>query len=175
ELSGVPGVTIIAEQDAWEAAQATSAVTELLAKKPDVVWAANEGGTVGAVVAVRNAGAAGKVTVFGTDLSAQLLGFLEAQDGILQAVTAQAPVEMGSKAIEAAGSPGLGPCRPSFGHASGEALRARRQRGPRGRARRSRDRRTVSAPALEVRGLGHRYGESRGPGDLTLAVAPGPG
>jgi len=102
ELSGVPGVTIVAEQDAWEAAQATSAVTELLAKKPDVVWAANEGGTVGAVVAVRNAGAAGKVTVFGTDLSAQLLGFLEAQDGILQAVTAQAPVEMGSKAIEAA-------------------------------------------------------------------------
>ena len=57
---------------------------------------------VGAVVAIRNAGAAGKVAVFGTDLSAQLLGFLEAEDGILQAETAQAPVEMGGKAIEAA-------------------------------------------------------------------------
>lgn len=102
ELAGLPGVTIVAEQDAWEAAQATSAVSELLAKKPDVVWAANEGGTVGAVVAIRNAGAAGKVVVFGTDLSAQLLGFLEAEDGILQAVTAQAPVEMGAKAVEAA-------------------------------------------------------------------------
>jgi ABC-type sugar transport system substrate-binding protein len=101
-LAGMPGVTIVAEQDAWEAAQATSAVGQLLAKKPDVVWAANEGGTVGAVTAVRNAGAAGKVAVFGTDLSAQLLDFLEAPDGILQAVTAQAPVEMGTKAVEAA-------------------------------------------------------------------------
>jgi ABC-type sugar transport system substrate-binding protein len=102
ELRSLPGVTIVAEQDAWEAAQATTAVSELLAKRPDVVWAANEGGTVGAVVAIRNAGAAGKIAVFGTDLSAQLLDFLEAQDGILQAVTAQAPVEMGGKAVEAA-------------------------------------------------------------------------
>jgi ABC-type sugar transport system substrate-binding protein len=101
-LAGMLGVTIVAEQDAWEAAQATSIVGELLAKGPDVVWAANEGGTVGAVTAVRNAGAAGKVAVFGTDLSAQLLDFLEAPDGILQAVSAQAPVEMGTKAVEAA-------------------------------------------------------------------------
>ena len=101
-LLGMPGVTIVAEQDAWEAAQAASVIGELLAKTPDVVWAANEGGTVGAVTAVRNAGAAGKVAVFGTDLSAQLLDFLEAPDGILQAVTAQAPVEMGTKAVEAA-------------------------------------------------------------------------
>jgi sugar transport system substrate-binding protein len=102
ELAGLPGVTIVAEQDAWEAAQATTAVSELLAKKPDLVWAANEGGTVGAVVAIKNARVAGKIVVFGTDLSAQLLGFLEAEDGILQAVTAQAPVEMGTKAVEAA-------------------------------------------------------------------------
>jgi ABC-type sugar transport system substrate-binding protein len=101
-IRGLSGVTIVAEQDAWEAAQATNTVGELLAKKPDVVWAANEGGTVGAVTAVRNAGLAGHVTVFGTDMSAQLLDFLEAPDGILQAVTAQAPVEMGASAIEAA-------------------------------------------------------------------------
>ena len=101
-LNGMPGVTIVAEQDAWEAAQATSAVAELLAKKPDVIWAANEGGTVGAVTAVRNAGDAGKIAVFGTDVSAQLLDFLEAEDGILQAVTAQAPVEMGAAAVDAA-------------------------------------------------------------------------
>lgn len=99
-LAGMPGVTLVAEQDAWEAAQATSAVGELLAKAPDVIWAANEGGTVGAVTAVRNAGA--KVAVFGTDLSRQLLDFLEAPDGILLAVTAQAPVDMGTRAVEAA-------------------------------------------------------------------------
>jgi ABC-type sugar transport system substrate-binding protein len=101
-LAGMPGVTLVAEQDAWEAAQATSAVGQLLVKDPDVIWAANEGGTVGAVTAVRNAGAAGRVVVFGTDLSVQLLDFLEAQDGILLAVTAQAPVEMGTRAVEAA-------------------------------------------------------------------------
>jgi ABC-type sugar transport system substrate-binding protein len=77
-------------------------VGELLAKNPDIIWAANEGGTVGAVTAVRNAGAAGRVAVFGTDLSTQLLDFLESDDGILLAVTAQAPVEMGTRAVEAA-------------------------------------------------------------------------
>jgi len=101
-LEGMAGVTIVAEQDAWEAAQATTAVGELLAKQPDLIWAANEGGTVGAVTAVRNAGAAGRIVVFGTDLSTQLLDFLAAPDGILQAVTAQAPVEMGTAAVEAA-------------------------------------------------------------------------
>lgn len=101
-LEGMPGVEIVAEQDAWEAPQAANVVGELLAKQPDVVWAANEGGTVGAVVAVRNAGAAGKVAVFGTDLSTQLIDFLLAEDGILQAVTAQAPVEMGRRAMSAA-------------------------------------------------------------------------
>lgn len=101
-LEGMPGVSIVAEQDAWEAAQATTAVTELLAKKPDVIWAANEGGTVGAVTAVRNAGAAGKIAVYGTDISTQLIDFLEAEDGILKAVTAQAPVDMGASAVEAA-------------------------------------------------------------------------
>ena len=101
-LAGMPGVELVAEQDAWEAAQAASAVGELLAKKPDLIWAANEGGTVGAVTAVRNAGAAGRVAVFGTDLSAQLLDFLDAPEGILLAVTAQAPVEMGERAVEAA-------------------------------------------------------------------------
>ena len=77
-------------------------VGELLAKKPDVIWAANEGGTVGAVTAVRNAGSAGKVAVFGTDVSTQLLDFLAADDGILKAVTAQAPVGMGANAVDAA-------------------------------------------------------------------------
>ena len=100
-LEGMPGVSIVAEQDAWEAAQATTAVSALLAKKPDVIWAANEGGTVGAVTAVRNAGLTG-VAVYGTDISTQLIDFLEAEDGILKAVTAQAPVDMGASAVEAA-------------------------------------------------------------------------
>jgi len=66
------------------------------------VWAANEGGTVGAVTAVRTAGKGGRVAVFGTDISAQLIDFLLAEDGILQAVTAQKPFDMGRTAVESA-------------------------------------------------------------------------
>jgi ABC-type sugar transport system substrate-binding protein len=102
ELAGMPGVEIVAQQDAWDAPRAATTVTEILTRKPDVIWAANEGGTVGAVTAVRNAGKAGRVAVFGTDVSVQLLDFLLADDGILKAVTAQRPFEMGGAAAETA-------------------------------------------------------------------------
>lgn len=102
EIQKLPGVQIVAEQDAWAAPQAATTVAEILTKGPDVVWAANEGGTVGAVTAVKNAGQAGKVVVFGTDISKQLADFLLADDNILQAVTAQKPFDMGRAAVEAA-------------------------------------------------------------------------
>ena len=101
-LEGMPGVTIVAEQDAWNAPEAATTVAALLTKHPDIVWAANEGGTVGAVTAVKSAGLAGKVAVFGTDISAQLVDLLLADDGILQAVTAQKPVDMGRSAVTSA-------------------------------------------------------------------------
>jgi ABC-type sugar transport system substrate-binding protein len=101
-LEGMAGVTIVAEQDAWNAPEAATTVAALLTKHPDIVWAANEGGTVGAVTAVKSAGLAGKVAVFGTDISAQLVDLLLAEDGILQAVTAQKPVDMGRSAVESA-------------------------------------------------------------------------
>lgn len=101
-FDGMAGVEFIAEQDAWEAPQAANVVGELLVKKPDIVWAANEGGTVGAVTAVRNAGLQGQVVVFGTDSSTQIIDFLLADDGVLHAVTAQAPLDMGRRAVAAA-------------------------------------------------------------------------
>jgi len=102
EIADVSGVEIIAEQDAWTAPRATTTVGELLIKDPTVIWAANEGGTVGAVTAVRNAGKAGEVFVFGTDISRQLVDFLLTDDDILQAVTAQKPYELGRAALDAA-------------------------------------------------------------------------
>ncbi len=100
----LPGVSIVSEQDAWLAEQATKKVGDILTANPDVdiVWAANEGGTVGAVMAVRNAGKAGKVSVFGTDISEQLSNFLLDDDRVLQAITGQQPFEIGSMAAEAA-------------------------------------------------------------------------
>lgn len=101
-FTDLPDVEFVAEQDAWEAPQAATVVTQLLAKNPDVVWAANEGGTVGAVTAVLGAGKAGKVVVYGTDISTQLVEFMLSGDDILQAVTAQAPVTMGQLGVRAA-------------------------------------------------------------------------
>jgi sugar transport system substrate-binding protein len=100
----LPGVEIVARQDAWMAEKAVGVVEGILTAHPDVnlIWAANEGGTVGAVTAVRNAGKSGKIVVFGTDISDQIAGFLLAEDNILQAVTGQKPFEIGSQALETA-------------------------------------------------------------------------
>ena len=104
EISKLPGVTIVAEQDAWLAEQAVKKVGDILTANPgvNIVWCANEGGTVGAVMAVKNAGKAGKIAVFGTDTSEQLAAFLLDDVNILQAITGQRPFEIGSMAIEAA-------------------------------------------------------------------------
>jgi simple sugar transport system substrate-binding protein/ribose transport system substrate-binding protein len=103
-LADMPGVTFVADQDAWLADQATTKVTDMLAQHPElnVIYAANEGGTVGATLAVKNAGKMGKVVVFGTDSSQQLLDFLQSPDDILQAMTSQQPVDIGRLSVEAA-------------------------------------------------------------------------
>ncbi len=104
EMKKLPGVQIVSEQDAWLAPDAERVATSLLNANPDIniIWGANEGATVGAVAAVRNAGKTGKVFVFGTDISEQLAGYLLSKDGVLQAVTGQKPYEMGYGTVEAA-------------------------------------------------------------------------
>jgi simple sugar transport system substrate-binding protein/ribose transport system substrate-binding protein len=102
EVTKLPGVRIVAEQDAWLAEMAVKKCGDILIANPDVniIWAANEGGTVGSVMAVKNAGKAGRVAVFGTDTSEQLISFLLSEDNILQAITGQRPYEIGSTAVE---------------------------------------------------------------------------
>jgi sugar transport system substrate-binding protein len=104
EVGKLPGVRIVAEQDAWLAEQAVKKAGDILTANPDVniIWAANEGGTVGAVMAVKNAGKAGKIAVFGTDTGEQLAEFLLSDDGILQAVTGQRPFDIGTLALHTA-------------------------------------------------------------------------
>ena len=96
--------TIVAEQDAWLPEKAVAVAGDILTANPDVqiIYAANEGGTVGAMQAVKNAGKAGKVFVFGTDGSEQLGKGLLASDQVLQATTAQQPFVVGQKGVEAA-------------------------------------------------------------------------
>ncbi len=104
EVTKLPGVEIVAEQDAWEAEQAKKKAGYILTANPglDIIWSANEGGTVGSVLAVKNEGKAGRIAVFGTDTSEQLAGFLLSKDNILQAITGQKPFEIGARAVETA-------------------------------------------------------------------------
>jgi len=102
--SGGNEVTIVAQQDAWLAERAVAVARDIITAHPDldIIYAANEGGTVGAVQGVRNSGKQGKIFVFGTDGSEQLANFLLDNDGVLQATTAQQPFLMGAQALDTA-------------------------------------------------------------------------
>ena len=103
-LGRLPGVEFVAEQDAWLPEMAIKKAGDILTANPDIdiIWSANEGGTVGSVMAVKNAGKQGEVVVFGTDASEQLVEFALSDDGILQAITTQTPFELGVKSVELA-------------------------------------------------------------------------
>jgi ABC-type sugar transport system substrate-binding protein len=94
----------VANQEAWDPDKGSSVAENILQANPkiNILWAENEGGTVGEVIAVRTMNLAGKVFVFGTDISPQLADFLLDKDNVLQAVTGQSPRLMGSDAVKAA-------------------------------------------------------------------------
>jgi ABC-type sugar transport system substrate-binding protein len=104
QLAGLPGVSIVAEQDAWLPEQAVRKAGDMITAHPnlDLIWSANEGGTVGSVMAVKNAGKAGRIVVFGTDTGEQIADFLLADDNILQSVAGQDPFRIGGLAVESA-------------------------------------------------------------------------
>jgi ABC-type sugar transport system substrate-binding protein len=104
EVTKLPGVKIVAQQDAWLPEMAIKKAGDIITANPgvNIFWSANEGGTVGSVMAVKNAGKAGAIAVFGTDITDQLMDFLLSGDNVLQAVTGQRPFDIGSNALEMA-------------------------------------------------------------------------
>jgi sugar transport system substrate-binding protein len=102
QIKDLPGVEVVAQQDAWLAEDAVQRAGDILTANPgvNVIYAANDGGTIGSVMAVKNAGKAGSVAVFGIDVSEQMADFLLSEDNILQAVTGQQPYEIGYRSIE---------------------------------------------------------------------------
>lgn len=94
---------IISDQDAWLQDMAVAKAGDMLSANPEIniIYAANDGGTVGSTMAVENAGLAGKVFVFGTDGSEQIVGLLKDDNNILQAVTAQDPYQIGYNTVNA--------------------------------------------------------------------------
>lgn len=94
---------VVADQDAWLQDMAVAKAGDILAANPDIdiLYAANDGGTVGSVMAVDNAGLAGKTVVFGTDASEQIVSLLKDPKNILQAVTGQDPYKIGYDTVTA--------------------------------------------------------------------------
>ncbi|MBC7959110.1 MAG: substrate-binding domain-containing protein [Vallitaleaceae bacterium] len=97
-----PEVEIVSDQDAWLQDKAVAVVGDIITANPEVqvIYAANEGGTIGATMAVQNAGKAGSIFCFGTDASDQLISMLKDENNILQAITGQDPYAMGYNAME---------------------------------------------------------------------------
>jgi simple sugar transport system substrate-binding protein/ribose transport system substrate-binding protein len=104
QVSQLPGVEVVADQAGWIADDAVPVSEAMLQANPDInlLWSANEGGTVGHALAVQSSGLAGEVFVFGTDMNNQMAQMLQSDDGILQGVTGQAPYQMGYDAFKVA-------------------------------------------------------------------------
>jgi simple sugar transport system substrate-binding protein len=70
-LKAVPGAKVVATEDAYETDKATPIIVSMLTAKPDinVLLTDNQGSTEGAVAAVRQLHLAGKVAVFGIDIT----------------------------------------------------------------------------------------------------------
>ena len=81
---------------------ALAKVTDMLTAHPEinVIWASNDGGTIGAAMAVQQAGLAGKVFVFGYDGGDQQTSMILSENPILVGVVSQDPYTQGYKAVE---------------------------------------------------------------------------
>jgi simple sugar transport system substrate-binding protein/ribose transport system substrate-binding protein len=97
-----PNVEFVADQDAWLQDRAVQVAGDILTANKDinVIFGANDGGTIGSVMAVKNAGLAGKCVVFGIDTGDQQLAMLRDRDNILQAVAGQDPYTQGYNAMK---------------------------------------------------------------------------
>ena len=103
QIKGIPGVEVIADQDAWLQDKAITVGGDIITAKGaslSLIFSANEGGTIGATMAVKNAGKAGKIAVFGFDGSEQMVQLLKDPANILQAAIAQDPYGIGVKTME---------------------------------------------------------------------------
>ena len=93
---------IVADQEGVLADAAQIAATDILTAYPEVncMFGASEQSTIGCALAVDNAGLAGKVFVFGTDISQQTIDLLRDEKNILQVTTGQNGYNEGCKAME---------------------------------------------------------------------------
>ncbi len=96
---------------------AITKVSDMLTAHPEinVIFACNDGSTIGAATAVKQAGLAGKVFVFGYDGGDQQTAMMLSGDNILIGVVAQDPYTQGYKAVESLALTLLGQPNPDAG------------------------------------------------------------
>lgn len=102
EVTKLPGISIVAEQEGEFPVPAADKVETILEGHPEIqlIWAANEGGLIGAITAARPQ--AGKVKICGTDMSLQVArALLDPKSGVI-AVSTQDPYTIGYKSAELA-------------------------------------------------------------------------
>ena len=94
-------VKVVAREDAWEQDKAVTTVDGIMTAHPNVklIYAANDGGTVGATMAIENKGLK-DVYVFGIDASEQIASYLQNDKNVLQAVTGQDAYNMGYQSMQ---------------------------------------------------------------------------
>jgi simple sugar transport system substrate-binding protein/ribose transport system substrate-binding protein len=92
-----PDIKVAADKDAWLLDTAVVTVGQILSADPsiNVIFAANAGATIGAVMGVKNTGLTGRCFVFGIDTGQQEAAMLRDKDNILQAVAGQEPFKTG--------------------------------------------------------------------------------
>ena len=102
KAGGVTDAKVVTQQSAWLQDTALTAMTDMLTAHPEIqlIYASNEGGTIGATQAVKQAGKAGQIYVFGYDGSDQITTMLLDKDNILQGVVTQDPYNIAFKAVE---------------------------------------------------------------------------
>ena len=78
KAAGVTDAKVVTQQSAWLQDTALAAMSDMLTAHPEiqVIYASNEGGTIGATQAVKQAGKAGQIYVFGYDGSDQITTML---------------------------------------------------------------------------------------------------
>jgi ribose transport system substrate-binding protein len=102
-VKGKPGVTYLGQEyDNDDPAKAASIVSATLSKHPDLngIFAANLFSAEGAATALRQAGKLGKVKIVGFDAGPKQVEDLK--DGLVQALIAQKPADIGSQGVEQA-------------------------------------------------------------------------
>jgi sugar transport system substrate-binding protein len=102
-LSVLPNAQFVIDQQGFDPDKAATVATAELTAHPDLnaIWTANEGGTIGAVNAVKSTPSSHAV-VFGSDIDTQIAQFLLNSPKVLIATNAQNPQEMGKQAIQIA-------------------------------------------------------------------------